>query len=165
MNKVILVGNLARDPDIRQTPNGVTMARFTVAVSRRFAKEGQQQTDFISCVAWRQQADFLGRYFQKGSSLQLCGSIQTRSWDGSDGTKHYATDVVADEISFNGPKRDNPASAQGQGQNQDNGYRNNYQNSYHSEQSAPQNTPAPEPEVFDESGFTELDGSEDDLPF
>ena len=106
MNKVVLVGNLTKDPEMKQTPNGISVARFTVAVRRRFAKEGQQEADFINCIAWRQQAEFLCKYFSKGSGIQLCGSIQTRSWDGKDGKKQYATEVVADEISFNGPKRD-----------------------------------------------------------
>ena len=107
MNKVILVGNLTKDPELRQTPNGVSVARFTVAVSRRFSKDGQQQTDFINCIAWRQAAEFLCKYFSKGSSIQLCGSIQTRSWDDQNGKKQYATEVIADELSFNGPKREN----------------------------------------------------------
>lgn len=106
MNKVVLVGNLTKDPEMKQTPNGISVARFTVAVRRRFAKEGQQEADFISCIAWRQQAEFLCKYFSKGSGIQLCGSIQTRSWDGKDGKKQYATEVVAEELSFNGPKRD-----------------------------------------------------------
>ena len=108
MNKVILVGNLARDPELRHTPAGVSVARFTVAVNRNYtAKDGQQQADFINCIAWRQQAEFLCKYFQKGSGIQLCGSIQTRSWDGQDGTRHFATEVIADEIQFNGPKQQN----------------------------------------------------------
>ena len=107
MNKVILVGNIAREPELRQTPQGTAVARFTVAVQRRYNRDGQQQVDFISCVAWRNTAEFLCRYFHKGSGIQLCGSIQTRSWDGQDGQKHYATEVVADEVGFNGPKADN----------------------------------------------------------
>lgn len=152
MNKVILVGNLARDPEMRQTPNGVSVARFTVAVSRRFSRDGQPQTDFINCVAWRQQADFLCRYFQKGSGIQLCGSIQSRSWDGQDGKRQYATEVVADELSFNGPKR----------QSQDGGFQGAGQGGY----SAPpvQEQPAFDG-GFDDGGFTDIDGSEDDLPF
>ena len=152
MNKVILVGNLARDPEMRQTPNGVSVARFTVAVSRRFSRDGQPQTDFINCVAWRQQADFLCRYFQKGSGIQLCGSIQSRSWDGQDGKRQYATEVVADELSFNGPKR----------QSQDGGFQSAGQGGY----SAP---PVQEQPAFDggfvDGGLTDIDGSEDDLPF
>ena len=158
MNKVILVGNLARDPELRQTPAGVSVARFTIAVNRNYtAKDGQQQTDFISCVAWRQQAEFLCRYFQKGSSIQLCGSIQTRSWDGQDGKRQYATEVVADELQFNGPKRqsqDGFAGADG---------------GFGSSQSGGFNTPAQsQPSFdggFDDTGFSDIDGSEDDLPF
>lgn len=152
MNKVILVGNLARDPELRQTPNGISVARFTIAVSRRFSKDGQPQTDFINCVAWRQQAEFLCRYFQKGSGIQLCGSIQSRSWDGQDGKKQYATEVVADELSFNGPKR----------QSQDGDFRNPVQSGF----SAPpiQEQPAFDG-GFDDGGFADIDGSEDDLPF
>ena len=107
MNKVILVGNLTKDPEMRTTPSGISTARFTVAVRRKFAKDGQQQADFISCIAWRQQAEFLCKYFTKGSSIQLCGNIQTRSWADNNNNMHYATEVIAEEISFNGPKRDN----------------------------------------------------------
>lgn len=114
MNKVILVGNLTKDPELHQTPNGVLVTRFTVAVSRRYSKDGQRETDFINCVAWRQQAEFLCKYFQKGSGIQLCGSIQTKSWDGQDGKRQYATEVVADELAFNGPKvQNNDAPVQG----------------------------------------------------
>ena len=161
MNKVILVGNLARDPELRQTPAGVSVARFTVAVSRRYSKDGQQQTDFIGCVAWRQQAEFLCRYFQKGSGIQLCGSIQTRSWDGQDGKRQYATDVVADEISFNGPRR------QQDGYQDDGGMTQSAPGGFN----APSGGFAPAQEQpgfdggFDDAGFSDIDGSEDDLPF
>lgn len=154
MNKVILVGNLARDPELRQTPNGVSVARFSVAVSRRFSKEGQQQTDFIECVAWRQQAEFLCKYFQKGSGIQLCGSIQTRSWDGQDGKKHYATEVVVDELSFNGPKRQSQDGFQG-------GFQANPSGGF----SAPVQEQPSFGSDFDDAGFADIDGSEDDLPF
>ena len=167
MNKVILVGNLARDPELRQTPQGTSVARFTVAVSRRFSRDGQQQTDFISCVAWRNTAEFLCRYFTKGSGIQLCGSIQTRSWDGQDGQRHYATEVVADEISFIGPKSSNQSSG---------GYSQpGFGQSAPGQQSAPSYSspePAGAPQLgggfdgdFDSMGFADLDGSEDDLPF
>ena len=160
MNKVILVGNLARDPELRQTPNGVSVARFTVAVSRRYSKDGQQQTDFINCVAWRQQAEFLCRYFQKGSSIQLCGSIQSRSWEDQSGKRQYATEVVADELSFNGPKR----------QSQEGGYQGGSGDSFPVSQStgfsAPPMQDAPAFDGgFDDAGFSDIDGSEDDLPF
>ena len=105
MNKVILIGNIAREPDLRQTPQGISTARFTVAVNRRYSKDGQRQADFIQCVAWRNTAEFVSKYFTKGSGIQLCGSIQTRSWEGQDGQRHYATEVVADEVEFNGSKQ------------------------------------------------------------
>jgi single-strand DNA-binding protein len=106
MNKVILMGRLTADPEFKQTPTGTAVATFTIAVNRRFAKEGQQQADFIRCVAWRQQAEFICKYFKKGSMICVVGNIQTRSWDGSDGKKQYATDIVVDEVYFTGEKRD-----------------------------------------------------------
>lgn len=108
MNKVILMGRLTRDVEMRQTPNGVSLARFSIAVNRRFAgKDAQQQADFINCVAWRQTGEFIARYFQKGSMIAVVGSIQTRSWDGNDGKKQYATEVIVDEAYFTGSKSEN----------------------------------------------------------
>ena len=104
MNKVILMGRLTKDVEMRQTPNGVSVARFTLAVNRRFAKEGQQQADFINCVAWRQTGEFIARYFRKGSMIAVVGSIQSRSWDGQDGKKQYATEVNVEEAYFTGSK-------------------------------------------------------------
>ena len=105
MNKVILMGRLTRDVEMRQTPNGVSLARFSIAVNRRFAgKDAQQQAYFINCVAWRQTGEFIARYFQKGSMIAVVGSIQSRSWDGQDGKKQYATEVVVDEAYFTGSK-------------------------------------------------------------
>lgn len=106
MNKVILMGRLTKDAELSQTPQGVAVARFAIAVNRRFAKEGQQQADFINCIAWRQTAEFVCKYFKKGSMIALCGSIQTSSWDGQDGKKHFATDVVTDEVYFTGEKKE-----------------------------------------------------------
>lgn len=111
MNKVILMGRLTRDPEYSQTPSGVAVTRFSIAVNRRFAKEGQQQADFINCTAWRQQAEFVYKYFKKGSMIALVGSIQTRSWDGADGKKQYATDVVVDEVHFTGSRAETGTSA------------------------------------------------------
>lgn len=108
MNKVILMGRLTRDVEMRQTPNGVSLARFSIAVNRRFAgKDAQQQADFINCVAWRQTGEFIARYFQKGSMIAVVGSIQSRSWDGNDGKKQYATEVIVDEAYFTGSKSEN----------------------------------------------------------
>lgn len=111
MNKVVLMGRLTAAPELSQTQNGTTVCRFTVAVNRRFAKEGQQSADFINCTAWRQQAEFICKYFQKGSMIVVVGSIQTRSWDDNAGKKHYATDVVADEVYFTGSRTEQGTSA------------------------------------------------------
>ncbi len=107
MNKVILMGRLTKDPELRQSQNGISVARFTIAVNRRFAKDGQQQADFINCVAWRQTGEFIAKYFEKGSMIAVTGSIQTRTWDGNDGKKQYATEVIVDEAYFTGSKSEN----------------------------------------------------------
>ncbi len=100
MNKAILVGRLTKDPELRTTGSGVSVCSFTIAVNRRFKNaEGGYDADFINCVAWRQQAEFVAKYFTKGRMLGLCGSIQTRNYD-KDGQRVYVTEVVADEISF-----------------------------------------------------------------
>lgn len=99
-NKVILIGNLVENPELRQTPNGVPVANFRIAVGRRFAKEGEQDADFISIVAWRNTAKFANRYFAKGKSILVCGSLQSRSWKDKDGNNRSTLEVVADEVSF-----------------------------------------------------------------
>ena len=101
MNKVILIGRLARDPEMRTTGSGIAVTRFTVAVSRPFnPQNGQPQTDFIGCVAWRRQAENIAKYCSKGSQVAVEGRIQTGSYDGADGQKHYTTDIVADNVTF-----------------------------------------------------------------
>lgn len=103
-NKVILIGNLTSDPELKQTASGVSVSSFTIAVNRRFKGEnGQQECDFINVVAWRQQAEFVCRYFKKGTPILVCGQLQTRSWTDNQGGKRYATEVVADEVSFVAP--------------------------------------------------------------
>ena len=99
MNKAILIGNLARDPETRNTPSGVSCTTFTVACNRRFVnQQGVREADFINCVAWRQNADFVARYLTKGSKVAVEGSIQTRSYDAQDGTKRYVTEIVVDSV-------------------------------------------------------------------
>ena len=100
LNKVILIGHMTADPELKQTPSGVSVCSFSIGVNRRFAKDGDQKTDFINIVAWRNTAEFVARYFKKGSAICICGSIQTRSWTGNNGNKRYATEVIADEASF-----------------------------------------------------------------
>jgi single-strand DNA-binding protein len=103
-NKVILVGNMTTDPELKQTTAGISVCSFSIAVNRRFAKteQGQQNVDFINIVTWRQQAEFVSRYFKKGNPILICGQLQTRTWSDNQGQKRYATEVVADEVSFVG---------------------------------------------------------------
>ena len=108
MNKVELIGRLTHDVEMRQTPNGVSLARFSIAVTRRFKNSnGEYDADFINCVAWRQTGEFIEKHFQKGGMIAVVGSIQSRSWDGNDGKKQYATEVVVDEVYFTGAKKQN----------------------------------------------------------
>lgn len=101
LNKVILIGNLVADPELKQTQNGIMVTTFRIAVSRKFTRAGEQpQADFIDIVCWRQQAEFVTRYFTKGKPILICGSIQTRTWTDKDNNKRYSTEVVADEVSF-----------------------------------------------------------------
>ena len=101
-NKVILIGNMTADPELKQTAAGISVCSFSIAVNRRFAKpeQGQQNVDFINIVTWRQSAEFVSRYFKKGNPILVCGQLQTRSWTDNQGQKRYATEVVADEVSF-----------------------------------------------------------------
>lgn len=103
MNKVILKGNLTKDIELQTTNNGTSVTKFTVAVQRRFANaDGERETDFINCVAWRNTAEFLGKYFSKGKQIIVCGAIQTRTYEADDGTKRYITEVLVDEVDFCG---------------------------------------------------------------
>ena len=104
MNKVVLIGRLTRDPDLRYTPNGTAVANFSLAVNRRFKQEGQQEADFISCVAWGAVGENLCTYQGKGSQVAVHGRIQVRSYEAKDGTKRYVTEVVAEEVEFLGSK-------------------------------------------------------------
>ena len=100
MNSVQLVGRLTRELDVRYTDGGTTVARFTLAVDRRFKKDGGDEADFISCVAFGKTAEFLEKWFRKGQRLGLTGRIQTGSYVNQEGTKIYTTDVVAESVEF-----------------------------------------------------------------
>ena len=105
-NKVILIGNLTADPELKQTPSGISVCSFTIAVNRKMAKNGE--CDFINIQAWRQTAEFVSRYFKKGKPILVCGQLQTRQYEDKQGNKRTATEVVADEVSFVG-NNDNSA--------------------------------------------------------
>lgn len=101
-NKVILVGNLTAQPELRTTNTGLAVCNFSLAVNRRFANQGEQTVDYINISCWRASAEFVGKYAKKGNSLVVCGSLQTRNYTNSQGQKVYVTEVVADEVSFAG---------------------------------------------------------------
>lgn len=111
LNKVILMGRLTQEPELRVTASGVNVCSFSLAVQRDFARPGEEkQTDFINISAFRNTAEFVSKWFHKGQLVAVCGRLQTRSWDDPNGGgKRYATDVVADEVHFAEPKRDNYA--------------------------------------------------------
>ena len=105
INRVVLVGRLTKDPELRYTPSGVPMARFTIAVNRTFSnQQGDREADFIGCIAWRKQAENLANFMRKGSLIGVEGRIQTGSFEGQDGKRVYTTDVVADAVQFLEPR-------------------------------------------------------------
>lgn len=111
MNKVILMGRLTRDPEVRYTQNtNALVASFSIAVNRRFVRQGEErQADFFNVVAWSKTGEFCSKYFKKGQQVGVIGRLQTRTWDDQNGTKHYITEVVAEEAYFADSKRDGEA--------------------------------------------------------
>ena len=101
MNKVILIGNLTRDPELTETPSGVAVCRFSIAVSRDYANaDGTRETDFFNITVWRGRAENCGKYLKKGNKVAVIGSLQNRSYEDKDGIKRNVTDVVANEVEF-----------------------------------------------------------------
>lgn len=103
MNKAILMGRLARDPEIRTTQSGISVCNFTIACDRRSkdsSGEWKNEADFIPAIAWRKQAEFVNRYFGKGDRILVSGAIRPRSWEGKNGEKRYITEVIVDEVEF-----------------------------------------------------------------
>jgi len=107
MNKITLIGNLTRDPELRSTASGVTVCSFTIAVNRRFAQQGgERQTDFFRINAWRQLGETCARYLAKGRKVAVIGELQARTYQGTDGTTRMSLDVSADEVEFLSPRGD-----------------------------------------------------------
>ena len=107
LNKVILMGRLTADPELRRTQSNTAVTSFTLAVNRSYTKAGTDpQTDFIDIVAWRSTAEFVSKWFRKGQLVAVCGSIQTRTWEDKQGNKRKSVEVIADEVHFAEPKRD-----------------------------------------------------------
>lgn len=151
MNKVVLIGNLVRDPEVRATQSGISVCNFTVAVNRRFKKEnGEQETDFLNVIAWRQLAELCGKYLAKGRKVAVTGSIQTRQYEAKDGSKRTAWDIVADEVEFLAPQNQQSSTQSAPG-------------AYTTAASKDSGTAyAPQPHN-DFGGFTQVDDEE--LPF
>lgn len=107
-NKCWLTGNLTKDVEYQKTASGIDVARFTIAVNRKFKNDkGETESDFINCVAWRNNAEFANKYLHKGNRLGVIGSIQTRTYDAQDGSKRYVTEVIVDELEIYTPKSEN----------------------------------------------------------
>jgi len=164
LNRVVIVGRLTRDPDLRYTPNGVAVANFTVAANRPFRnQQGEQEADFINCVTWRKQAENLANYMKKGSLIGVDGRIQTRSYEGQDGKMVYVTEVLAESIQFLEPRGSSQAQPSGSANY---GQENSFQ---HQAQSQPSPSQASRPVEQSGSPFEKdgekIDISDDDLPF
>ncbi len=148
MNKVILMGNLTRDPEIRysQGENSLAIARFSIAVNRRFSRQGDTDTDFFNCTAFGRQAEFVEKYFHKGSRMLLTGRVQNDNYTNSNGEKVYSVQVIAEEVEFAERKSTADANAANQGGNLGGG--------------------APQPNAAANDDFMNIpDGIEDGLPF
>ena len=115
LNRVILMGRITQDLEVKTTPNGISVLSFNVAVERGYAKQGEErQSDFITCVAWRQTAEFIAKYFSKGRMIAIEGNLKTRNYEDKNGSKHYVTEVYVDNVSFTGEvkKQDTPVIPQ-----------------------------------------------------
>lgn len=120
LNSVIIMGRLTSTPELKTTSSGLSVTSFTVAVDRRFQKQGEEkQADFLNVVAWRQTADFVCKYFNKGSMIAVQGELQTRNYEDKNGNKRVATEIVADNVSFCGGKKDSAATEPAGGDNYD----------------------------------------------
>ena len=158
LNRVVLVGRLTKDPDLRYTPNGVAVANFTIAVNRPFSnQQGNREADFINCVVWRRPAENLANYMKKGSLIGVDGRLQTRTFEGQDGKTVFVTEVVADSVQF----LESKGSSQDRGQNTSGFQQNRNQNQFQ-DQSQNQNQNQEDP--FKNNGEP-IDISDDDLPF
>jgi single-strand DNA-binding protein len=165
MNRVVLVGRLTKDPDLRYTPNGVAVATFTLAVNRAFTnQQGEREADFINCVVWRRPAENVANFLKKGSLAGVDGRIQTRNYEGQDGKRVYVTEVMAESVQFLEPKSQSQNSDRGEGfaprpsGGQDYPFGNQNQ-----QQRQPQKNTRLDEDPF--AGGGQIDISDDDLPF
>lgn len=174
MNRVLLIGRITKDPEIRYTQSGIPSVSFTLAVDRQGMKDanGNRQADFISCVAWRGQADFISRFIRKGFLMSIEGRIQTRNYQGQDGQTRYVTEVVLDSVENLQPRDPNaqpstyPSNPSYQQPAQNYQQNNNYQGYNNPSYGGTYNAgaPASQPETEAPQSFN-VDVADDDLPF
>lgn len=170
INRVVLVGRLTKDPELKYTQNGIAVTRFTLAVNRTFTnQQGQREADFINCITWRRQAENTANFLRKGSLTGIEGRIQTSNFEGKDGNRVFMTEVVADSVQFLEPRSANQgndsgfAPSQGQGAPSQGNYQQ--QPSYQSnQQPSQQNYTNMNDDPFS-SNSGPLEISDDDLPF
>lgn len=161
MNRVVLVGRLTKDPELRYTPNGVPVATFTLAVNRSFTnQQGEREADFINCVVWRKPAENAANYLKKGSLAGVDGKVQTRNYEGQDGKRIYVTEVLAESVQFLETRSQN-SGGNSQGNTNTGGNSNNSNNG---QQKQNNNYTRIEDDPFANDGKT-IDISDDDLPF
>lgn len=110
-NRAILGGRITADPELKQTQSGTPVCTFTIAINRKGSKDGQQTSDFINCVAWKERAELISRYFRKGSSICIVGEIQTRKWQDNNGNNRNATEVIVNEVNFVDSKAENSTTS------------------------------------------------------
>ncbi|RFU68070.1 single-stranded DNA-binding protein [Bacillus sp. V59.32b] len=167
MNRVILVGRLTKDPELRYTPNGVPVATFTLAVNRTFTnQQGEREADFINCVVWRKPAENVANYLKKGSLAGVDGRVQTRNYEGQDGKRVYVTEILAESVQFLEPRGGSSAGERNEGGSYgDQRNNNDYQNDRNqSQRNNNNNYTRVDDDPFANDGKT-IDISDDDLPF
>ncbi|MBF2642716.1 single-stranded DNA-binding protein [Listeria seeligeri] len=159
MNRVVLVGRLTKDPDLRYTPAGVAVATFTLAVNRTFTnQQGEREADFINCVVWRKPAENVANFLKKGSLTGVDGRVQTRNYEGNDGKRVYVTEIVAESVQFLEPKNNNAEGATSNNYQGEANYSNNSKTTpYRADSSQKKDS-------FANEG-TPVDINPDDLPF
>ena len=169
INRVVLVGRITRDIDLRKTPNGASVVSFTIACNRRVKQQGQPDADFINCVAWNRVADLMAQYLHKGALIGVEGRIQTRSYDDRDGKRVYVTEVVADSVQFlesRGTSQQTNNNAYAPQNNYGQSYGNSYGNAnYAQPQMGGYMQDEPASSFDNDFGGDTLDIASDDLPF
>lgn len=172
INRVVLVGRLTKDPELKYTQSGVAVTRFTLAVNRTFSnQQGEREADFINCVTWRKQAENTANFLRKGSLAGIEGRIQTSSFDGQDGKRVFMTEVVADSVQFLEPRNASSANSERSGaaynsapRNEQPYYQNQQPNQNYQQPAQQQNYTRTDDDPFS-AGSGPIEVSDDDLPF